>query len=69
MITNLVMTIRLSLLSGLPKFDEYPEFISKCMTALSVSFDTKHSLDDGVHNFNMEVKVSVVIDSECLNFI
>ena len=51
------MTIRMSLISGLPKLDEYPEFISKCMKALNISFDTKHNLDEGVHNFDLEIKV------------
>ena len=54
------MTIRMSLLSGLPKLDEYPEFISKCMKALSISFDTKHNLDEGVHDFDMEIKVRIL---------
>ena len=62
MLTNLVMTIRMSLLSGIPKIDEYPEFISKCMKALGVSFDTKHSLEDGIHHFDFEIKVRTCVN-------
>ena len=55
--TNLVMTIRASLLCGTPKPNEYVDFINQCMKEHNISFETKHILGES-YSFDMKIKVS-----------